>query len=63
MLLASVSFSFGVIVMLFLSPLKSTLGASGLRFFKRSLAGIVIFGSAPSFTLYEPSAFFSGTNL
>ena len=49
--------------MLFLSLLNATVGASGLMFFTRSLAGIVIFGSAPSFNLTEPSAFFSGTNI
>ena len=61
MILASVSFSFGVIVMLL--PLFARVGGSGLMFFTRSLAGIVIFGSAPSFNLYEPSSFFSGTKL
>ena len=38
-------------------------GDLGAIFFTRSLAGIVAVGSAPSFTLYEPSSFVSGTNL
>ena len=46
-----------------LSPLKARVGASGLIFFKRSFAAIVIFASAPSFILTDPSSFFSGTNL
>ena len=49
--------------MLFLSPLKATAGASGLIFFTRSFAGIVITALASSFNMYEPSSFFFGTKL
>ena len=38
-------------------------GDLGAIFFSKSLAGIVIFGSTPSFILTEPSSFFSGTNI
>ena len=61
--LASVSAGFVVIVISFLSASWATSGASGALFNKRSLAGIVVFGWAPSVILYEPSSFFSGTNL
>ncbi|CAC9926668.1 hypothetical protein PEPCOX59622_00215 [Aedoeadaptatus coxii] len=47
--------------MLFLSLLKAKVGASGLIFFNRFLAGIVAVGLAPSFNLTEPSGFFTGT--
>ena len=49
--------------MITLSPSTLKAGFSGLMFFKRSFAGIVIVGSTPSFNLTEPSAFVPGTKV